>query len=463
MKTIKNIAVFTAFVLFLSACEKVLEFPPEGNNLEESEALNDEEDILQFLNGIYDVSANYLGGRSQGLADALADDILEPEGNNDLIEVYDHNTTFFNTSTNGFYLNPYFGIFRANRIIEIIEDYSFSETDKLRIDGECKFLRALNHQKIMELYAQPPGFTSDNSHLGIVYKVSSVSGIEGRETLAQNIIQMMSDIDAAITQLPEENGAYATKDAARALKAKVLFQMGSYSEAADLVSTIISSGKYSLGTEVDRFLQGTNSSEAIWSIVSFVDGPIIDIRSGQLIGNYRQQNNAIPLYRATPDFYTIYAADTADRRINEFYELQGVAPDEFVICKKFDKDYFNVPIFHLTDLKLLRAEALAESGGDLSIAIQDVNDIKERAYGHSQNNLAANSSASQIIDAARYERRIEMFGEGDRIQQIKRIGAIENENIFVRTDPWNCNGMVIQFPIAEKSALFEMNPSGGCN
>ena len=134
-----------------------------------------------------------------------------------------------------------------------------------------------------------------------------------------------------------------------------------------------------------------------------------------------------------------------------------------MVCKKFDKDYFNVPVFHLTDLKLLRAEALAESGGDLSLAVQDVNDIKERAYGHSANNLQATATASEIIAAAQYERRIEMFGEGDRIQQLKRRGAIENENIFIRTNPWNCNGMVIQFPISEKSAIFEMNPSGGCN
>lgn len=463
MKTIKHIAFFAAFVLFLSACEKVLEFPPEGMNIEEEEALATKDDVLKFLNGIYDVTANFLGGRYQGIADVLGDDLMKPEGNNDLIEVYDHNTTFFNTSTNGYYSNPYFGIFRANRIIEIIDDYDFSESEKQRIDGECKFLRALSHQKIMELYAQPPGFTSDNSHLGIVYKTQSVSGILSRETLAENLSLLLSDINDAISQLPEENGAYATKDAARALKAKVLFQMGSYQESADLVSTIVNSGKYSLGTDIDRFLQGANSPEAVWSIVSFVDGSIIDVRSGFFNGNYKQFNNGIPLLRATPDFYNIYSADTADKRIIQFFELQGLTPDEFVVCKKFDKDYFNVPVFHLTDLKLLRAEALAESGGDLSIAIQDVNDIKERAYGHSANNLQATATASEVIAAAQYERRIEMFGEGDRIQQLKRRGAIENENIFIRTNPWNCNGMVIQFPISEKSAIFEMNPSGGCN
>lgn len=463
MKTIKNIAFFAALILSISACEKILEFDPEGPSLEEAEALNTDEDVLKFLNGVYDVTANFLGGRAQGLADVIGDDIMAPEGNNDLMEVYNHFTTFFNTSTNGFYSNPYYGIFRANRIIEILDDYSFTAAEQLKIDGECKFLRALSHYKIMELYAQPPGFTSDNSHLGIVYKINSVSGIESRGTLAENLNLLMSDINNAIAQLPEDNGVYATKDAARALKAKVLFQMGDYQNAATMVSTIINTAKYSLGTELDRFLSAANAPEAVWSVISFVDGPLIDARSGVFTGNYRFFNNAIPLFRATPELYNIYAADTADKRIIQFFEVQGIAPDEEVICKKFDKDYFNIPVFHLTDLKLLRAEALAESGGDLSIAIQDVNDIKERAYGHSANNLLANATATEIITAARYERRIEMFGEGDRISQLKRRGAIENENVFVRTNPWDCNGMILQFPISEKSAIFEMNPSGGCN
>lgn len=463
MKRLKYIGFFAALILVISSCEKVLEFPPEGTNLEEADALNTEEDVLRFLNSIYDVAANFLGGRSQGLGDMLSDDVMEPEGSIFLTEVYDHNTSFFNSAANGYYSNPYFGIFRANRILEILDDYNFSDADKQRIEGECKFLRALCHHKIIELYAQPPGFTSDNSHLGAIYKINSFSEVLSRPTLADNYNSLITDLTDAISMLPDDNGAYATKDAARALMAKIRFQLGEYQEAADLVTTIVNSGKYSLGTSVDRFLQGTNSSEAVFSVVSFVDGSIIDVRSGFFNGNYKQFNNGIPLYRATTEFYNIYAGDTADQRISQFFELQGIAPDDFVVCKKFDKDYFNVPIFHLTDLKLMRAEALAESGGDLSMAIQDVNDIKERAYGHNQNNLAPGASASEIIDAARYERRIEMFGEGDRIQQLKRRGAIEGENILVRGDVWNCNGMIIQFPISEKSTVFEMNPSGGCN
>jgi hypothetical protein len=184
-----------------------------------------------------------------------------------------------------------------------------------------------------------------------------------------------------------------------------------------------------------------------------------DFRSTGFTDNYRSDVNADPIFKATLEFYNTYAADTSDRRIKDFFEL---VDEEVVLVKKFNQEFFDIPVIHLTDLKLLRAEAIAESGGDLSVAIQDVNDIRQRAYNSSLNDLPSGASASEIIAAARYERRIEMFGEGDRIQQLKRRGAIEGENTEVRNDPWDCNGMIIQFPISEQTTEFELNPTGGC-
>jgi tetratricopeptide (TPR) repeat protein len=453
------LALLSFFVF--SACESILDIEPETNVLLEDEALENEEDILEFLNSCYDVSANYLGGRAQMFSDVLGDDIALPNSD-DLKEVYNHNTLFFNGSTGGFYEVPYQAIFRGNRILEFIDDFSFSLSEKERIVGEVYFLRALAHFKIVELYAQPPAYTSDNSHDGIIYKMISESQVLPRASVGENYQSIITDLTRAIDLLPEANGVYANQDAARALLAKVYYRLGNYTEAINLANTIINSGKYSLGTNVDRFLTGMDASESIWSTVSFIDGDIIDTRSDYFSGNYRQFNDEIPLLRASLDFYNIYAADTNDQRIKDFYEVQGTEPDEIVLCKKFSKDFFNVPVFHLTDLKLMRAEAIAESGGDLSTAIQDVNDIKERAYGGTQNNLATSASASEVIDAARYERRIEMFGEGDRIHQLKRRGGIEGESILIRQHTWDCNGMVIQFPISEKTDLFELNPTGGC-
>jgi hypothetical protein len=116
----------------------------------------------------------------------------------------------------------------------------------------------------------------------------------------------------------------------------------------------------------------------------------------------------------------------------------------------------------LTELKLMRAESYAINNVNLAQAIQDVNDIRDRAYGAGVNPLPGTANSADIIQAVRFERRIEMFAEGNRTQDLKRQGAF-GEAIVIRGAPWNCDGMVLQFPISEKSDVFVLNPQGGCN
>ena len=54
-----------------------------------------------------------------------------------------------------------------------------------------------------------------------------------------------------------------------------------------------------------------------------------------------------------------------------------------------------------------------------------------------------------------------MIGEGDRVQSLKRRGAAD-ENILIREAPWNCPGMILQFPISEQTDIFPLNQTGGC-
>jgi hypothetical protein len=90
--------------------------------------------------------------------------------------------------------------------------------------------------------------------------------------------------------------------------------------------------------------------------------------------------------------------------------------------------------------------------------------IMTRAYGGTTFNLPGNATAAAVIAAARSERELELVGEGNRTQEIKRIGARNNQNVDRRGSVWNCNGFILQFPKAEKDAntSFIMNVEGGC-
>ena len=80
-------------------------------------------------------------------------------------------------------------------------------------------------------------------------------------------------------------------------------------------------------------------------------------------------------------------------------------------------------------------------------------------------NLPATASAADVIRVARIQRELEMIGEGNRLQEIKRITARTNASPDRRGAPAFCPGMVLQFPQGEQAGNvnFIMNPEGGCN
>ena len=221
-----------------------------------------------------------------------------------------------------------------------------------------------------------------------------------------------------------------------------------------------------MGSDVDRFQQNVVLPEVIFYLQSYLaaDGNAF-FASGGYAGNYTYRpadGINVPTLRATREFYNIYSADTSDKRVGLYQVVNEGELNEFIACIKFNEDYFNVPLLHLTEMKLIRAESNAILGVELATAIQDVNDIRERAYGGNANNLPAGAGSASIITAVRFERRIEMFAEGDRIQDLKRRGAFEGENPVIRGDQWNCDGLILQFPISERSAIFPLNPNDGC-
>lgn len=471
----KSLSYILVVLVFLgsSACEKQLEFGRDGGIVDEEEILSSKEGILNLLNDAYGTSAGYLGGQFNAFAELMADNLERPSSNNDLDEVYTHNVLFFNSTVGNTYATPYSAILNINKILENVDALEdMSDDEKARVKAEALFLRAMAHFELVRLWAHPYGFTSDNSHNGIAYKDFSEADLQARASVDEVYTKVIQDVIEARDILPEQNGIYANKFAAWALLARIYFQQGDYANAALAATEIIQNGGFSLGTEVDRFQQNAVLPEVIWYLESFLQqgGAAFFASTGYTnYYTYRPaQNITNPLFRATREFYDTYAADSNDRRIDSNFVIVNEGEEnEFIACTMFNEDAFNVPVFHLTEIKLIRAEALAQTGTDLATAIQDINDIRERAYGGTMNNLPPSSSASDILRAVRYERRMELFGEGSRYHEMKRLGAIEGGDIDdlpieSRGDPWDCNGMILQFPISEDSDQFEMNPTGGC-
>ena len=151
-----------------------------------------------------------------------------------------------------------------------------------------------------------------------------------------------------------------------------------------------------------------------------------------------------------------------DKRLGQLEVINKGAQNEYIKTTQFDAPFFDIPVLHLTQMYYIAIESLAKQNQDLNTAVNLMNALINRAYVI-PSTLSSTATANEILTRVRQERRIELMFQGDRIHEIKRLGAIEGERMFVRGHEWNCPGMMMQFPITEKTDIFEINPTGGCN
>ncbi|RLD25551.1 MAG: hypothetical protein DRI54_04650, partial [Bacteroidetes bacterium] len=174
MKT-KFITFITIGLLAISwtSCDKLMDIEHDEDSTLQiiDSALQTTADMQALLNSCYDIMANAYAGNQQNLSELLSNDLETPYNHDDYAEVYNRNTLFFNSTIGSYYGDPYTAIMRANTIFENFDRIQdLTPEDKLRFEAEGRFIRGVNHYEVAQLFAQPYGFTSDNSHQGIALR-----------------------------------------------------------------------------------------------------------------------------------------------------------------------------------------------------------------------------------------------------------------------------------------------------
>ncbi len=444
------------------SCKKFLERPVQGQ-LTEADAIKTEADLSAFSNGINTLlgDADFYGGRQQLLSELLGDQYKGDRFTGDYSEIFRRQNSFFGGTRDAYYNKGYRIILDANVVMKNI---AIASTEKNRIEGEAKFFRAIGHFELVRLFAQPWGFTAENSHLGIPLRTELSLLSKNRSSVKEVYDLILSDLQSAETQLPDvsSGGKFytPTKWAAKAILAKVYFQQNNFAKAFQYANEVIASNKFTLDATFDKRFSKGLSTEGIFVLADQAP-PNKYSPGGDLRGNFRS-DLGIPGFTFTDQFYNVATARAADTR-KAWYS--NTLQAGYNVLTKYNKEFFDVPVVHLTEMKLIRAEAGAETGGaNLVTAIADINQLMTRAYGSNAFNLPITATAALVITTARAERELEMVGEGNRTQEIKRIGARAGLNIDRRGSVWNCPGFILQFPKGEADAntSFKMNPEGGC-
>lgn len=464
-KLIYQCSILALVALLFTACDdSYLETPPQDSfTLEEFMGTPDK--AQELLNSAYNAlrSGGFMGGQMQFMSELMADNINGALiTNGDWLAHYTRTTDIFLGTTRGMMHDGGKAAARANQLIQNIDIVQgLSSDDRARMIAEGKFIRSVVHFETVRFFGQPYGYTTNNTHPGISIRTTYGADTFPRASVNEVYQQVIADLTDAMNDLPTTNNGYATSFAAKAYLAKVYFQMNDFANAYTMADDVIQNSGATFSDTTARFLPG-GSPEAVFDLIStdFQN----DHSGGYLSGIYRADlSTGFPSAPASKDFWNVLNLEPSDKRKEMFTINNEGADNEFILVTKFPAlEEFNVPLAHITEMKLIRAESAAEQNSNLTQAIEDLNDIRSRA---GLTNVSSTASANEIIQKARAERRIELFGEGHRLHELKRIAVNGQPDLQIRGANWDCAGMVCQLPSNELQGNPNLtpNPAGGCN
>ena len=449
MKNLKYLILTISSFLLFTSCDRELDIDSEQGISTET-AISTPEGIQQILIGAYKNTGDgdLFGGDVQIYGDLLADDgYLYWWGTYaELGHIYEKSIISDNVYVRDTWARAYKVINATNVVLEnlsVVKD----EDDKKRIEGEAKFLRALNYFELVRFFGKQYEAGKNNTQLGVPIVLKTTSDFNGDLSVARNSVeevytQVVKDLKEAINNLPSENSYYADTYSAQALLSRVYLQKGDYTNARDLANDVIeNSGKSLMPNYKDAFNTSENISEDLFAMQ-------VTSQSGEndLITFYADeaQGGRGGDITLTEDFLGLFEPD--DVR-GSFYYYNYY---DDVLTSKYTNQYGNIHVIRLAEMYLIRAEANYRLGTSLGATpLDDINTIRDRAK--------ASALTTVTLDDILLERRRELAFEGFLIHDIKRTkGNVGSLN-------WNSDKLVFPIPLREMQVNNKLIQNPGYN
>jgi starch-binding outer membrane protein, SusD/RagB family len=444
----KNLLVVLGFTSLFFGCKKeVLDLDPISE-IGSNEFYSTPEEVELATIAIYDGLQN-VPLREFAITEMRSDNTRTKASEGDWAQFESFSITPTNQQVAIYWTVNYNVIFRANRVIEnldVVPSGSFRD----QLEGEAKFSRALAHFNLVRAYGDIP----------IIDKVIGITESEFFERDPVDLVLdfITADLQDAAELLPPKGAlefGRATSGAAKGLLAKVFLNRANYSQAEMLLSSILSSGEYSLEDDYRDVFYNEGNDEILFAIPYLND----DINESQdfsfemTAGGVRSGLNYL-----TNDFLArMNPQDSVRNGV-----LQN--PVNFLEVGKYLSSSANARlcgndwiVLRLADIYLLYVEA--KMAGQLKTqnldAIAAFNAVRQRVR---LSTLATDGSAEITLDMLLNERRFELAFENHRLHDLIRTGqALSVLGNFAATEGYNFTSTDLLLPIPQR----EMNVSGG--
>lgn len=315
----------------------------------------------------------------------------------------------------------------ANNIIVRADDIPFeSDAQKANIIGQALALRAYAYFNLINIYQFT--YIGHESDPGVpVYTEPTTEG-KGRGTVQNVYDRIVADLEQAITLMtenPSERRHISDIDlsVAHGIYARVALQMGNWVKAESEASEARSG--YELNTN-SQFASGfSDYSKSVWmwgleinndqatkyaSFFSHMDMTL----EGYAGAGYSPKYMSRALFKKLPDrdIRKQLCDSVDDGGDNYFVNYKFNAT---ITGKKYAADYV---MMRPEEMLLIEAEAIARQGGrdgDALSLLDQLHAVRQTAPP------AVVASGSAVLDSVLLERRFELWGEGFRGRDIKRL------------------------------------------
>ncbi|MCH7411276.1 RagB/SusD family nutrient uptake outer membrane protein [Belliella sp. DSM 111904] len=381
----------------------------------------------------------------------------------------------------------YLIIANANMIIANIDDAEGPQRDKDEIKGQAYAYRAWGHWNLVQIFAERFNPGTENTQLGVPLALEPITEGGARNTVAEVYEQVHADLDMALSLLTERRNfkSHFNDAVVRGLKARVALSQSNFPLAAQLANQARQGYTLMSPAQLYDGFNDVGNPEWMWGsaqqddqqtfFASFFAYMSLNFNSTVIRGNPKAINSA--LYAQIPDSDArkgLWDPNAGTPSLRDPF-IDEMTLNTFVKINYMNRKFLaqanassvgDVPYMRAAEMYLIEAEALARSGQNS--AAQDVLfsfvSVRNPQYVKSTN------TGEALINEIMIQRRIELWGEGFRWYDLKRLNlpldrtganhsSIIINNVF--QVPASSNEWQWRIPISELNAnpLMVQNPS----
>lgn len=438
MKIISKYIMALTFLLCVGCAEDYLDTVPT-DAVSETQVFSNTQNAMAALNGIhrsmfvrYDSQGQPGEGGMMITRDVLGEDVVMTSTGNGWFVSITRWLVHRNEVAGDvkFAWRFYYQIIgNANMLIANVDQAEGPQSIKDNIKGQALAYRAWAHFNLVQLFGERYAEGGNNSQLGVPIVLEPI--VEGgpRDTVEEVYTQINADLDQAISLLGNSRNAksHFNQHVAKGIKARVALTQGNWELAVQHARDAREGFDLMSNTQYLSGFNNVDNPEWMWGsrqiddqqtfFASFFAYMSLNFNSTNIRGNPKAINST--LYAAIPD--TDIRKELWDPT-GEAYDVPSNFSRHPYMNRKFlaqggASSVGDVPYMRAAEMYLIEAEALAKSGQDVVAAtvLAELLSNRDEAYTVSQNRGEA------LIDEILTHRRIELWGEGFRFLDLKRL------------------------------------------